>query len=200
MNEDRFQKLIQNISNKNVKYYDDDINTPALKTIKAIVAYMDYKYQRQIGIIIKLVEIQMLMDMYDKNTNLKNENDFESAIINAMKIHINNDNMKILQQALQIKNMFENKNNGKGDEMEKILNDDAFKNLSAENIELLKNFMHDISGKSQMEAVQVVMQYSQKLPKDITKEQKDAIVAALLKKMPTEKQQQFLNLYKMFGK
>ena len=107
MNEDRFQKLIQNISNKNVKYYDDDINTPALKTIKAIVAYMDYKYQRQIGIIIKLVEIQMLMDMYDKNTNLKNENDFESAIINAMKLHINNDNMKILQQALQIKNMFE---------------------------------------------------------------------------------------------
>lgn len=200
MNEDRFQKLIQNISNKNVKYYDDDINTPALKTIKAIVAYMDYKYQRQIGIIIKLVEIQMLMDMYDKNTNLKNESDFESAIINAMKIHINNDNMKILQQALQIKNMFENKNNVKGDEMEKILNDDAFKNLSAENIELLKNFMHDISGKSQMEAVQVVMQYSQKLPKDITKEQKDAIVATLLKKMPAEKQQQFLNLYKMFGK
>ena len=191
------------MNDKNVKYYDDDINTPLLKTIKAIVPYLDYKYQKQFGIVIKFIEIQMLLEMYEKKSDQKTESDFESAIANAMKIYINNDDIKIFRQALQIKNMFDSKNNInniKGDGMQEILKDDVFKNLSDNNIELLKNFVHDISEKSPIEAVGILMEYNKKMPKDITKQQKEAIIQALLKKLPPQQQQQFLTLYNMLNK
>lgn len=200
MDNDKIEKIMQIMSDGKVKYYDDEINTTAMKTIKALVPYLNYEYQKQIGIAIKFIEIQMLMQIYDTKTNLKKENDFESAILNAMKIYINNDDAKILKDAMQLKAMQVGENIEKGDKMEDLFNDDAFKNLSDDNINLLKNFMHDIADKTPMEAMGIMMEYSKKVPQNLSAVQKDAIVQALLKKMPSEKRQQFLVLYNMFGK
>ena len=200
MDNDKIEKIMQIMSDGKVKYYDDEINTTAMKTIKALVPYLNYEYQKQIGIAIKFIEIQMLMQIYDTKTNLKKENDFESAILNAMKIYINNDDAKILKDAMQLKAMQVGENIEKGDKMEDLFNDDAFKNLSDDNINLLKNFMHDIADKTPMEAMGIMMEYSKKMPQNLSAVQKDAIVQALLKKMPSEKRQQFLVLYNMFGK
>ena len=84
--------------------------------------------------------------------------------------------------------------------LKEILNDDAFKNLAPENIELLKNFIKDISNKSPLEAISIIIKYNNKMPKNISPEQKNLMINALLKKMPPDKKQQFINLYNSFYK
>lgn len=200
MDKNKLQKIINIMDDKNIKYYDDQINTPAMKTIKAIIPYIDFEHQKQFAIMIKIIEIQMLNDMYSKKNGFPLKTDFESAIANALKIHMNKENMSAFKQALQIQNIFGNQKNYKVDEnMDDILKDEAFKNLTDENKKLLNDFLRDISGKSPMESVNIIMEYNKKMPENISKEQKEAMVKALLTKMPQQKQQQFLSLYNMFN-
>ena len=37
MPDNKFEKIIHALDNKRIKYYDDEINTPELKFIKAII-------------------------------------------------------------------------------------------------------------------------------------------------------------------
>ena len=42
-------------------YFEQELNTPAIKTIKSALPYLDQKYQKSISIAIRLVEIQMIL-------------------------------------------------------------------------------------------------------------------------------------------
>lgn len=189
------EKIIHIMNDKNVKYFDDEINTPALKTIKAIVPYIDSKYQKKIAIMIKIFEIQMLNELYNKQENAPNKFDIESAIINVMKIYMNDEIFDTINQAI---NIVSKKNEGNDTDMHDIFNDPAFSNLSDKDKNLIENFMRDIDQKSPIDAINIMMDYNKKI--NISNEQKTAMINTLLKKVSPQKRQQFLTLYNMFAK
>lgn len=41
--------------------FDMQFETPAIKTIKAAIPYVDVKYQRELGVMVKLIEIDKLL-------------------------------------------------------------------------------------------------------------------------------------------
>ncbi len=205
MPDNKFEKVIHALDNKRIKYYDDEINTPELKFIKAIVPYIDFKYQKQIAGMVKIFEFEMLMNLYTqkKNNDEDKKNNFEIGLINAMKTFLPANYFGLIKNIFMIFYRDQNKNlNLRGEKslMEDIFNEATFKNLEPENQELIKNFIRDINGKSPMESVNIIMEYNKKMPKNITEEQKNEIINLLLKRMSPEKKQQFLDFYSMFMK
>ena len=205
MSDNKFEKVIHALDSKRIKYYDDEINTPELKFIKAIVPYIDFKYQKQIACMVKIFEFEMLMDLYaqKKNNDGDEKNNFEIGLINAMKTFLPANYFGLIKNIFAIFYQHKNKNlnlQGEKNYMEDIFNEAAFKNLESENQELIKNFLRDINGKSPMESVNIIMDYNKKIPKNITQEQKNEMINLLLKKMSPEKKQQFLDFYSMFMK
>lgn len=207
MSEDQMKKIIHALESKKIKYYDDEINTPELKFIKAIVPYVDFKYQKQIACMTKIFELEMLMNLYSRKQNIDNKNqknNLEMGLINALKTYLPADYFGLIKNMLMI--FYVNKNkNSKGEDYKvknifdhDTFNDPAFKNLTPENQELIKKFLIDIKDKSPLEAFNIILEYNKKMPQNITKEQRDDIINLLLKKMSPEKKQQFLDFYSMF--
>ncbi|MBQ9491601.1 MAG: hypothetical protein IJU86_02355 [Firmicutes bacterium] len=205
MPDNKFEKVIHALDSTRIKYYDDEINTPELKFIKAIVPYIDFKYQKQIAGMVKIFEFEMLMNLYTqkKNNDEDEKNNFEIGLINAMKTFLPANYFGLIKNIFMIFYRDQNKNlnlQGEKNFMEDIFNETAFKNLEPENQELIKNFIRDINGKSPMESANIIMEYNKKIPKNITEEQKNEIINLLLKRMSPEKKQQFLDFYSMFMK
>ena len=44
--------------------FDKELQSPAIRSIKAAIPYLDYKYQRNMGIIVKLMEMDRLINHY----------------------------------------------------------------------------------------------------------------------------------------
>ena len=203
MPDNKFEKVIHALDSTRIKYYDDEINTPELKFIKAIVPYIDFKYQKQIAGMVKIFEFEMLMNLYTQKKNNDEKNNFEIGLINAMKTFLPANYFGLIKNIFMIFYRDQNKNlnlQGEKNFMEDIFNEAAFKNLEPENQELIKNFIRDINGKSPMESANIIMEYNKKIPKNITEEQKNEIINLLLKRMSPEKKQQFLDFYSMFMK
>ena len=220
MNQDDFQKLLylasKEITKKKAKYYDDEINTPILKITKAIVPYLDLKSQKQMAVIIKIIEIQRLYDLYEQKDlqrksddiknidDIKNNFDFNGAIINAIKAYL--ENAKPNKQSQE--NFQENNNKIKNDIIESdkkiseqnIFDDEVFKDLSDSDKNFLKKFLNDVSDKSKstLEIFNIMLEYNQKMPKSFSDKQKNVMIHALIKKLSPDKQTQFFDLYKTF--
>ena len=210
MSEDQIKKIIHALESNKIKYYDDEINTPELKFIKAIVPYVDFKYQKQIACMTKIFELEMLMNLYSQKQKTDDKNqksNLEMGLINALKTYLPADYFGLIKNMLMIFYVNKNKNsNSKGEAYkmknifdQDIFNDPAFKNLTSENQELIKKFISDIKNKSPLESFNIIMEYNKKMPQNITEEQRDAIINLLLKKMSPEKKQQFLDFYSMFA-
>lgn len=44
--------------------FDKELQSPAIRSIKAAIPYLDYKYQKNMGIIVKLMEMDRLVNHY----------------------------------------------------------------------------------------------------------------------------------------
>lgn len=57
---------------KKEKYYmqpfDNDLQTPAIRTIKAAIPHLEYKYQKNMGILVKVIELDNLLKKYKNMT------------------------------------------------------------------------------------------------------------------------------------
>lgn len=47
-----------------VSDFEQDLQTPAIRTIKAAIPYLDFEYQRNIGIMVKIIELDNLIKRY----------------------------------------------------------------------------------------------------------------------------------------
>lgn len=47
-----------------VQSFDMEFQSPAIRSIKAAIPYLDYRYQRNMGIIVKLMEMDRLINHY----------------------------------------------------------------------------------------------------------------------------------------
>ncbi|MCL2852254.1 MAG: hypothetical protein FWE20_04355 [Defluviitaleaceae bacterium] len=52
-------------------FYDTPILTPELVTIKSAIPHIERKYQKPLGILVKLIEMQRLMDFYGPEKGLQ---------------------------------------------------------------------------------------------------------------------------------
>lgn len=52
-----------------VLFFEEDLNTPALNTIKHALPYLDQRYQKSLSIVIRLVEIHMILSKTVVETN-----------------------------------------------------------------------------------------------------------------------------------
>ena len=49
---------------KNSLVFDEELQSPAIRSIKAAIPYLDYKYQKNMGIVVKLMELDRLINHY----------------------------------------------------------------------------------------------------------------------------------------
>ncbi len=69
----------------------DDVSPPAIRTIKSCIPYLEEKYQRNVALIIKFIELQTLMDKYKfvsiESRNKSDEN-WKKGMLLAVKSHM----------------------------------------------------------------------------------------------------------------
>ena len=49
---------------KNSLAFDEELQSPAIRSIKTAIPYLDYKYQKNMGIVVKLMELDRLINHY----------------------------------------------------------------------------------------------------------------------------------------
>ena len=93
---------------KNVAYFEDDINTPAIKTIKSALPYLDYKYQKNIGVAVKLIEIQRILDKYSSvvvNMEITKNKNWRKNMILAIRPHMEEEKRQMIDMLINFMDM-----------------------------------------------------------------------------------------------
>lgn len=98
--------------------FDDELQTPTIKTIKAAIPYLDFKYQRNIGIIVKLIEMDRLFKKYSdlEISSQSIDKDAKRKMLNAIRPQLDQRNQQVMDmffKFIEIKNIVEVLENGK---------------------------------------------------------------------------------------
>lgn len=96
--------------NKHMAYFENDINTPAIKTIKSALPYLDYKYQRNIGVAVKLIEIQRILDKYSSaaiNMEITKDKNWRKNMILAIRPHMEKEKRQMIDMLINFMDMKE---------------------------------------------------------------------------------------------
>lgn len=196
--------------NKHVTYFEDDINIPAINTIKSALPYLDYKYQKNIGIAVKFIEIQRILDKYSSatiNMDLTKSKYWRRDMILAIRPHMDEDKKKMIDtivKFMDIKEIIEKDTNQvEGKEVkvdfDRVLEDDAFKNIEPKRIEAIKNLAKESEGKSMQEVMMLIMKYNKALNtgRNLNKDEVDAMLNALFKGIDENDRDKFRNIIKL---
>lgn len=90
---------------KHVSYFEEDVNTPAIKTIKSALPYLDYKYQRNIGVALKLIEIQRILDKYSsavENMDITKNENWRKDMILAIRPHMEEEKRRMIDMLINL--------------------------------------------------------------------------------------------------
>ncbi|MBR1443222.1 MAG: hypothetical protein IJ583_06780 [Firmicutes bacterium] len=87
-----------------IQEFDEELQTPALKTIKAAIPYLDFEYQKNLGMFVKIMEINSLMRKYrsvsvtssDKNGN------WQKAMLKDVSEQLEGRNKGIIQMIIKM--------------------------------------------------------------------------------------------------
>lgn len=74
----------------------------ALSTIKAAVPYLNEKYQKSIGIMIKIMEIERLVNNFQAMSLGENDIDRQIKMLNAIKPEIDQRKQKIIDVLIRV--------------------------------------------------------------------------------------------------
>lgn len=67
--------------------FDEELQSPAIRSIKAAIPYLDYKYQKNMGIVVKLMELDRLINHYTviaAQSGSDNSKDMLTAVKNEL--------------------------------------------------------------------------------------------------------------------
>jgi len=98
---------------KTYGYYDDPLHTPALRSIKAAIPYLEPEYQQIMGILVKLIELKKLLDAYAGKlffTQNKHPGDWRKNMLLAVRPHMEKDKREkidFLLKAIDMKEMMD---------------------------------------------------------------------------------------------
>lgn len=93
---------------------EKDMQTPAIRTIKAAIPYLDYEYQRNIGIMVKIIELDNLIKNYKTTAgamSLTKKKGWQKEMLLSMKPELDRRNqyyIDMLVRFIDIKDIMEN--------------------------------------------------------------------------------------------
>lgn len=96
--------------NSQVTNFEDDINTPAINTIKSALPYLDYKYQKSIGLAVKFIEIQRILSKYSNETinmELTKNQYWRKDLILSIRPHMDDEKKKMIDTIIKLMNIKE---------------------------------------------------------------------------------------------
>lgn len=108
-----------NTENEIKKVINDDFEhkntTPAINSIKAAIPYLDTKYQKNLGVMIKIIEIERLLNNFQA-MSIGGENNKERKIkmLQAVKTELDLKKQKVLDifiRVMEIKDILEDMQN-----------------------------------------------------------------------------------------
>lgn len=117
-------EVINNVSEQETaikKYsmpFDEDLQTPTIRTIKAAIPYLDFKYQRNMGVLVKLIEMDRLIHKYS-NMTVSGQNvdgNWQKGMLQAIKPELDKKNQQVVDmfmKMIEIKDIAEGLENGK---------------------------------------------------------------------------------------
>ena len=84
-------------------------------------------------------------------------------------------------------------------DFDKILKDDAFKNIEPERVEAIKSLAKESEGKSMQEVMMLMMKYSKVLNsgRKLSKAETDAMLNALFESIDEEEREKFKSIIKL---
>lgn len=90
--------------NNYVQPFDEQFQTPAIKTIKAAIPYLEFPYQKNMGILVKIIELDSLMKRYKTmavNSQSQNNN-WKKGMLLSIKPQMNEEKQKIIEMIIKI--------------------------------------------------------------------------------------------------
>ena len=86
--------------------FDERLSNPEIKVIKAAIPFMEEDVQRRVGIFVKFIEIQKIMELYNdgKEVSLsfrKDNANWRVDMLNSMRPHLNKEKQKTLDAMLK---------------------------------------------------------------------------------------------------
>lgn len=107
-------------------FYDAPIHTPALRTIKAAIPHLDYRYQKNLGVMVKLIEIQRLLEMYNERivaSECQGGNNWRRDMLQAIHPHVPEEKQNMLElliKMIDIKEILENMQRMRGNNPKEV--------------------------------------------------------------------------------
>ncbi len=100
------------------KYFVDDYNHSAINGIKACLPFMDFKYQKNLTIFLKLIEMQRIIDIYKERSKISidTKKNQTSSMLKAIKPYLKSDKATMVDNMLKIMAMKEMMEVGKNKE------------------------------------------------------------------------------------
>ncbi len=88
--------------------FDDEINTPAIKSIKAAIPYLEPRYQKNVGLMIKLIEIQRLIEVYSNRAVALNDGvNWKRGMLTAIRPHVVGEKQALIDKLIKVMDMKE---------------------------------------------------------------------------------------------
>lgn len=88
--------------------FERTLDSPALKSMKAALPYIEFKYRRQLGVFIKLVEIQKLLDVCGDTAVMIGDytgTDWRRGMLLSMRPHMAEDKKGLIDMLLKLMDM-----------------------------------------------------------------------------------------------
>jgi hypothetical protein len=87
-------------------FFDEPIFTPELKSLKAAIPYLDYPHQKNMAMLVKLIEIKKLQEMYDNqeiSTLNKDEyGDWRKGMLTAIRPHMTDEKKLMIDTVVKM--------------------------------------------------------------------------------------------------
>ncbi|MCD8238000.1 MAG: hypothetical protein LUC92_01495 [Clostridiales bacterium] len=98
--------------------FDKELDTPAIKTIKAAIPYIDRRYRRELGVMVKLIEIDRLLNGFRETGAMSLEKaGGNMEMLRAIVPNLPKENRQMgetLVKLLEIKSIWDINEEGKG--------------------------------------------------------------------------------------
>ncbi|MBR1736715.1 MAG: hypothetical protein IJ736_06820 [Firmicutes bacterium] len=87
-----------------IQEFDEELQTPALKTIKAAIPYLDFEYQKNLGMFVKIMEINSLMRKYRSVSaaSAEKSGNWQKAMLKDVSEQLDGRNKGIIQMIIKM--------------------------------------------------------------------------------------------------
>lgn len=92
-------------------FFDDRFNTREIKILKSAIPFFEYRYQKNLAVMIKMIEMQRVMEYYKEKavyiSGIENPSDWRKELMKAVRPHLESEKQNMLDLMLKFMEMQE---------------------------------------------------------------------------------------------